>query len=428
MRAVLAAIGSGGDLNPIAALGVELQRRGYAVTILAGEWQRAAVSALGLDFHCILSSEQFFSRFGETARLINAPGGGWMAFFQEAVMPAMEATYAYIVEHVAPDDALLVGSSHALGLRLAAERHGFRFVTTRLQPDPAHDPAASEQNAAFNRFFSVRLNHFRRRIGLRAIDQPFDRWLVDLRCAVAFFPDWFLHPAVDAPEQGTMVDFVFFDPSGDGAPLPALDAFLACHDAPLVFTHGTGNGSARTFFDAAADACVRLCRPAIFLSQFPDAIPPDLPPNVLHVHYAPLKGLLPYVDGVLHHGGIGTCAQALRAGVPQLVLPFGFDQQQNAARIERLGVGTTLDSARFSAEAIVEAFGRLLGDDATAARCRSLQRRFVRPDPLADCANAVLELAGLQDRSGTSAASRERRHEHSQEHSGLESGVHGHRA
>lgn len=393
MKVVLAAIGSSGDLNPIVAVGVALQRRGHAVSVLAGEWQQEAVRGLGLDFHCILSSEQFFTRFGETARRINAPGGGWMAFFQEVVMPAMETTYAHVVAHAMPDDTLLIGSSHTIGLRLAAERYGFRFVTTRLQPEPAPDPYASERNAAFNRIFAVRVNHFRRRTGLPAIDRPFDQWLVDLHRAVAFFPDWFVHPAIDAPDQGRAIDFVFFDPAGEDRSLPDLDAFLARFDAPLVFTHGTGNGSARTFFDVAAEACARLDRPAIFLSRFPEAVPPELPPSVLHVDYMPLQALLPYAGGILHHGGIGTCAQALRAGIPQLVLPFGFDQEQNAARIELLGVGAVLDRSCFSADAVSAGFDRLLGNCTALARCRDVQRRFVRPDPLGDCVDAVLELA-----------------------------------
>jgi rhamnosyltransferase subunit B len=49
--------------------------------------------------------------------------------------------------------------------------------------------------------------------------------------------------------------------------------------------------------------------------------------------------LLPQVAALVHHGGIGTTAAALAAGIPQLIAPFAFDQFDNAARTVRLGVG-----------------------------------------------------------------------------------------
>src|SRR6202012_1799180 len=55
--------------------------------------------------------------------------------------------------------------------------------------------------------------------------------------------------------------------------------------------------------------------------------------------YVPLRALLPRCAALVHHGGIGTTAEALRAGVPQVIVPLAFDQFDNAARVRALGAG-----------------------------------------------------------------------------------------
>jgi rhamnosyltransferase subunit B len=72
----------------------------------------------------------------------------------------------------------------------------------------------------------------------------------------------------------------------------------------------------------------------------------------------------------VHHGGIGTCAQALRAGVPQLVWPQAYDQFDNALRIEALGAGRPLRGQPLRADELARQLGQLLNDPTTAAACR----------------------------------------------------------
>jgi rhamnosyltransferase subunit B len=67
-----------------------------------------------------------------------------------------------------------------------------------------------------------------------------------------------------------------------------------------------------------------------------------LPEGAHHVAYAPFSSLLPRLSLLIHHGGIGTSAQTLAAGIPQIVVPFAHDQFDNAARLRRLGVSRTL--------------------------------------------------------------------------------------
>ena len=84
----------------------------------------------------------------------------------------------------------------------------------------------------------------------------------------------------------------------------------------------------------------------------------------------PLSAVLPRAAALVHHGGIGTLAQGLAAGVPQLTMPMAFDQPDNATRLARMGVGAWVRPEQFTPDRVADALRRLLEDDATARACR----------------------------------------------------------
>lgn len=90
----------------------------------------------------------------------------------------------------------------------------------------------------------------------------------------------------------------------------------------------------------------------------------------MHAEYAPFATLFPRAAAVVHHGGIGTSAQGLAAGVPQLVVPIAFDQPDNALRLARLGVADIIPSPRFTGRGAAAALGRLLSAPVVDAACR----------------------------------------------------------
>ena len=161
----------------------------------------------------------------------------------------------------------------------------------------------------------------------------------------------------------------------------------------MVFAPGTANRQAARFFQAGADACRRLRRRGLLLSRFGEQIPDPLPPGLRHAEYAPFGSLLPRAAALVHHGGIGTAAQALRAGCPQLVMPMAFDQPDNAVRLERLGVGRYLRPSRFTGLAVARELDSLLGSEAVARACRTVARRFVGIEPVTRTCE-LIEAAG----------------------------------
>jgi rhamnosyltransferase subunit B len=167
-----------------------------------------------------------------------------------------------------------------------------------------------------------------------------------------------------------------FDPNADAQMAPELDAFLHAGPAPLVFTHGTGNTQAAAYFRDALAAARRLGRRAIFLTPHRDQVPADLPPTMLWQDYVPLRTLLPHAAALVHHGGIGTTAEALRAGTAQLVVPLAHDQFDNGARVAALGVGASLPAARLNERRLARALGGLLAAPGLNERTRAVAGRF----------------------------------------------------
>jgi UDP:flavonoid glycosyltransferase YjiC (YdhE family) len=191
--------------------------------------------------------------------------------------------------------------------------------------------------------------------------------------SVGLFPPWFARRKADWPES--FIDGHF--PLQPVAPLQRLpddlESFLRAGDAPIVFTMGTGHLHAARQFKNALGALRLLGKRGLFITTCAHQIPNPLPPDVQWQAHAPFDILLPRVAMLVHHGGIGTTAEALRAGVQQLILPFAFDQFDNGRRIQRLGAGEVLLASRASARRMCRAIERQLAFASTIPKTWPLE-------------------------------------------------------
>jgi rhamnosyltransferase subunit B len=89
-----------------------------------------------------------------------------------------------------------------------------------------------------------------------------------------------------------------------------------------------------------------------------------------------LKTLLPHVAAIVHHGGMGTTAEALRAGVAQLAVPFAWDQFDNGARIAALGVGKVLHAQKLTVHRLEQALAAILASSAILTQCARMAVEF----------------------------------------------------
>lgn len=394
-RILLVTAGSAGDLFPFLRLGLSLRERGHRVTLAAPDLLADYVRDAGLDCAPL--------PFGEEATGVLDHPDLWhprrgFALVWQATRRGM-ARVPGIVDDVAPD--LLV--AHPLALPEAdlcrAARPGMRIAAAYLAPSnllTVHDPLMMGPYTVprwvplglrrwlWERAFAAAvdphvlpgLNAQRAARGLAPVAH-FASYLYGVAdLSVGLFPAWFGPAKPDWPRPLVTGDFPLYDPLPDAAPGPDLERFLAAGDAPIVFTPGTGNRQAAQYFAAALAAVRALGRRAIFLTLHREQVPADLPDTVLWQEFLPLRALLPRVAALVHHGGIGTLAEALRAGVPQLVVPMAHDQFDNAARVRALSAGVVLPAARVSAGRFERALRWLLGDPAFRARGQACAARL----------------------------------------------------
>jgi UDP:flavonoid glycosyltransferase YjiC (YdhE family) len=152
------------------------------------------------------------------------------------------------------------------------------------------------------------------------------------------------------------------------------------------------------FFEESATAAQLLGRRALLImgkNPPPSAGSQDL----LATDYAPYSRVFPRSACVVHQGGVGTTAQALRAGVPQLVMPYSFDQPDNAARMVRIGVGLSLRRPRYRADRVAQQLDKLLAAQSYSSRARDAGRRVSAENGVALACDAVERALAMRAQS-----------------------------
>src|SRR5262249_54548956 len=130
-------------------------------------------------------------------------------------------------------------------------------------------------------------------------------------------------------------------------------------------------------------------------------LPAKLPESIRHFSFLPLSQTLPRSAALVSHGGIGTAAQALRAGIPQLTMPMSYEQPENARRFGRMGIARSLSPSRFRGPAVTEHLDYLLNNLEVTTKCRALAASFPEGNPVKATSDALEEFA---DRAGSQSS------------------------
>ena len=405
---ILCALGSSGDVHPFVGLGRAFRQRGYRVTVVTAGYFRSLVERAGLEFVDPLPQLDFQTMIRNPR--IWHPLHGTTTILDLAVRPLLEPVYRAIIAHQTPGHTLVCGSSLAFGARVAQEAAGIPLVSVHLAPMLFRSEHAGSTlpvlvvhrgpawfrrmqwrllDGVSDRMICPWLNAFRGRLGLPAVRGVFREWMHSPLGLIGMFPEWFAPRQPDWPPRTRLTGFPLYSEEGVCEPAAEVVRFIEAGPPPLVFTPGSANVFGRDFFLAAADACRRLGRRGLLLTRFPEQIPAGLPDTVRHVDFVPFRWLLARSALLVHHGGIGSLSQALAAGVPQVIMPMGFDQCDNAARIARLGVGRSLPPSRFRAPALADMMHGLLADPVVAGRCRDLAVRLADADGIDRACDAI---------------------------------------
>lgn len=418
MHFLLTAIGSYGDVHPVVGLGAALRRRGHRVSVITNPYFADVVSQAGLELLSITTREHYL-------RLIAHPDV-WHpirsvpVLFREAIINLLDPLYRLIEENYVPGETVVVAHVLDAASRVFRETTGAPVALLTLTPQamwsdhrPPHLGPRSigphmprwinrVQFWLGNRWIiepqlKRPLDRFRAQLGLPATPRLFPDWWFASDVNLCFFPDWFSAVQPDWPRPIETVGFPLWD-AGDTTTLsPEVEAFLDAGEPPIAFTPGSANKQAESFFATAVEVCQQLGRRGILLTKFLEQVPADLPASIRHFEFLPLTRLLPRTAALVHHGGIGTCSQALAAAIPQLIRPLAFDQFDNSNRLQRLGVAAELRPGRFKPRQVVAALDRLTSCDQVHANCQHWAGRCDGPAAIAAACSMLERLATGRD-------------------------------
>lgn len=414
-RIVIATFGSLGDLHPKIAIALELKRRGHEVTVAAMEFYREKVGLAGLSFAPMAPHLDPENR--ELGKELMDANKGTEKILRELIMPNLRRMYDDLTAAAAGADILITGEV-VYAAKSVVEKTGIKWVTTTLAPVSffsIHDPPVPAQDPrfehlrflgpVFHKYFfrflqwTIRrwyepYREFRRELGLSEKHDPiFADKFSDLLHLVLFSkvlgerqPDW--------PADAVQTGFCFYDGIDDLGKMPAgLSEFLDAGDPPIVFTLGSAAVmDAGDFFEISSEAAKRLGRRAVLLYGVLNQPPKALDENIAGFDYAPYSLVFSRAACVVHQGGVGTTGQALRAGVPQIVMPYSHDQPDNAARLRRLGVAEIITRAEYNAETAAAAIETILSNAAYAGKAAAIGS-IVRSEHGTSAACDAIELA-----------------------------------
>jgi UDP:flavonoid glycosyltransferase YjiC (YdhE family) len=220
---------------------------------------------------------------------------------------------------------------------------------------------------------------------------------------LAMFSKLLCAPMPDWPQNTKVTGFPFYDEDTPGRSLdPKIESFLNAGAPPIVFTLGSSAVmDAGEFYLVSAKAARKFGSRAILLvGDEPDNIPAGLPPQEVGVFaYAPYAALFPRCSAIVHQGGVGTTGQAMRSGRPMLVMPYGQDQPDNAARVVRLGIARTIRRDRYTEESAFRELRALMSDPKYSERAEKVGATVRAEDGVA---SACVEIEALLERGFSS--------------------------
>lgn len=412
MTVLVIALGSAGDVYPNIGLALALKGRGHRVVLTAGAVFAHSAQRAGLEFHGLGTEQDFYNALRDPD--IWHPYRAFSVVVRRVILLMMREIYQ-IIEGYDPHDTIMIAPATAFGARIANEKIGVPLVSANLQPSIIRSvyrppvfgfpdllghllrPFRPLYLRAVDRhiidpLLAPDVNAFRARLGLPEVRRFFDNWIHSPQLVLGFFPDWFAPPQPDWPPNLHLTGFPLYDGGDTQKPAEGLEEFLESGDPPVVYTAGSANIFSAEFFRVSVEACLESGWRGILLTQFPDQLPVELPESVATFSYVPFSRLLPRAAALVHHGGIGTTAQAFAAGLPQLVVPLAHDQPDNAVRVRRLGVGDFVLPRRYKAVTAVKKLRRLMQSADVLDSCVRYRQKLLTSTPMETACSLMEQL------------------------------------
>jgi len=423
MKCAFCNVGSRGDLQPLVALAFGFRSKGWDVLLISEERSRGIAEEFGLEFRAVAGDSVGIIFEEEYAEMLAK--GKLMAMMKETERRKKtwyDQALNDWVETTKDVQMIVSGPLSFHETYCVAEKLGIPWVPVMYGPlfptSEFPNPFVMESNwfgwlnlLSYNFLYwalwmqqGSDINAFRARLGLDPMTGR--RGLMSVieekeLLLVGAFHEIFIPtqriPA-DWPSNFFFRNFVFVPRTPEGSVDTKLKEFLKnCGEVPLVYL-GLGSMPAprpQELMDLANNIIRTLKVKAIVCAGWTDvSISDGLENEILVVKSVPHDVLFPKCKVILHHAGAGTCAAALRSGVPSVCLPVMLDQFYNSKQLMRLGVAPSavpFQRATSSQEEVVEAVKLAMNSDEMTQKAQEIAKRIEETDGPSLCVEKILQ-------------------------------------
>lgn len=350
MKIVLLAIGSRGDVQPLAALGVGLKNHGHKVMLIAGDDFTGLVQETGLEFIPLGINIQ------------NALGQ------EKDMFHLMDKIKPNLLNVLPQGQNAIVSTFMGVSTCPVARAKDIPFfyvvpmpsLETQQHPHPLFPPFPFSKG--FNRWTFKAADS---RV-LKACPDAASLF-VEPRPTYLFPFSTSIYPKpADWGEFAHITGFWFLEQIKNWDPPQDLLAFM--EDGSKPFYVGFSSmlpKDPQRMTGVLLEALRQTGQRAVMVSGWGGLQSKDVPSNVFLTDSIPFDWLFPKIQAAIHHGGLGTTACAISAGIPSVFIPFGLDQPFWARTIHQLGAGTKpLDPNRLTTAQLVTAIETVVHDQA----------------------------------------------------------------
>ena len=409
--------GTRGDVQPAIALGLGLEQAGYRVRLMAFEEYRPLVMEHGLDFYPLqVNMQSLLEKHGKAS--LFEPGSNQIFFipllirlfiemYEQTTIDILAAASSASTEE---SSVAIIGNpatstiAFAVAEKLGAayiETSGFPGWVTRSFPSIFWPWISSPSDGGgwrgvYNRLtyapfgwmanigMAPAVNRCRKKVlGLPPLSPSgsYQKRAAMGAPALAHFSTHVLPPPADWPPFVHVTGYFFIDTPAF-TPSPELRRFLEAGPPPVYIGFGSMPSRDPAQMARLVTTALRLAGHRGLLLIDPGLLgeglaKEEIDQDILAIGSIPHDWLFPRCVAVVHHGGAGTTAAGLRAGVPSILIPILADQLLWARRIEDLGVGPrSIPRSKLNAERLAEAITQAATDLSMRQRATALGEKI----------------------------------------------------
>ena len=364
MKITILTIGTRGDVQPLIALGLGLKQAGYTVKIVTHSIFASWIEGYGFEFAPVEGDPIGFLESEEGKQILESGSNPieFIRLFSQTISPFVDRLMSDIWQACQSTDAIIAHSALFWTYDLARKLDVPYFlacytpqtVTTKY---PVAMGSGKSTNGLLN-YLSYPLSSL---FLWQIFRKPVDRWLqsnldlparsflksplFSMRKQQVLFLYAYSHYVLPKPQNWREKDYVtgywFLDSATDWKPSEDLAKFLQAGSPPIYIGFGSmSNREPEKITNIVLAALERTNQRGIIATGWGGVSNADLPDSVLKIDSVPHDWLFPKCMAAIHHGGAGTTAAGLKAGVPTIIVPFFSDQPFWGQRVADLGIGT----------------------------------------------------------------------------------------